>query len=577
MTSAPSPPRRRAILPVAIAILAILAGGFGWLKHLEGAASQRQAHIAYLERQAAAWIENRNWREAGQAYEQIRKLDPDSPAIATGLEKILDGQTEERLQFVGYWNGQARASLDAARWGDAEAAARQVLKKFPDNTEAASLLAEIATAKHAHDRREAFAATRQLLSERHWDEAIAMAEKVVADYPNDPDATALLEESRIARDKAMADLAKAAELIAQARTRDTGAFDQQALDWLHEARTLSPDNVEVQELLEKMAAYSRTLRVPGDFATPQEALDAARDRDRILLGAQIWQGPLVVHTAVELQGEGADDTVVECSSEAGCVVFIAPSAQGARISKIGFRHASLTLGEERFSLSLVKAGKADFVDCAFTSGNGHGLAVVEGAQAVVSRCRFSANGWNGLSATGKGTSLEARDCQVVGNFEHGIEVWQEASAALSGNRCEDNSLNGIHLDAGATPVQITGNQLIANREFGIVLGSGGGGEVTGNTLRGNLIGGLAIRAAAAPVTVKDNQITANDGPGIALEKGLSSSAYSVNTFADPLGGEIVADLDFTLAPEPPAETAPERPPTPEPPPLRAIIVPEPGP
>ncbi|MEI6705049.1 MAG: hypothetical protein WCL71_16175, partial [Deltaproteobacteria bacterium] len=65
--------------------------------------------------------------------------------------------------------------------------------------------------------------------------------------------------------------------IAEAIARDQGQFDPLALDWLREAAALAPGNVEIAARLEKMASYTRTLRVPGDFATPAEALASARD------------------------------------------------------------------------------------------------------------------------------------------------------------------------------------------------------------------------------------------------------------------------------------------------------------
>ncbi|RYD35519.1 MAG: right-handed parallel beta-helix repeat-containing protein, partial [Verrucomicrobiaceae bacterium] len=173
--------------------------------------------------------------------------------------------------------------------------------------------------------------------------------------------------------------------------------------------------------LEKLSSYTRTLRVPGDYPTPAEALAVARDRDRIVLGAATWKGPLVVNAAVELQGAGFNETRVECAPEDGSAITIGPDAKGARISGIAFRHESFAAGADRYSVGLVRGGNAVFVDCRFTDGSGHGLAIIEGGQASVSRSRFADNGWNGVTAFGKGSTLEVRDCESLNNFEHGIE------------------------------------------------------------------------------------------------------------------------------------------------------------
>ncbi len=170
---------------------------------------------------------------------------------------------------------------------------------------------------------------------------------------------------------------------------------------MREATALAPDNPEIAARLEKMASYTRTLRVPGDFATPAEALAAARDRDRIVLAEQTWKGPLVVNAAIDLQGAGSAKTIVECPATEGSAITIGPDAKGARISGITFRHESFhALGSDRFSAALVRGGSATFSDCRFSDASGHGLVVIEQGAAIANRCRFSDNGWNGAAAIG---------------------------------------------------------------------------------------------------------------------------------------------------------------------------------
>ncbi len=367
---------------------------------------------------------------------------------------------EEQNQFIGYWTGQALAELDAGRLDEAEAAAKRVLEKFPAETEAAQILRRVADARADQSRKEALAAARRLLDERQWETAANAARRILDKYPDDRDATAVLTDAAAAIEKRIADKARADQLFQIVLKRDQGEFDQQALEWLREAAALAPDNAEIAALLEKVSSYTRTFRVPGDFATPAEALAAARDRDRIVLAGQTWKGPLVINAAVDLQGAGSSQTVVECPPADGCPVTIGPDARGARISGIAFRHESfLADGSERFAAALVRGGGATFVDCRFSEASGHGLAVIEGGEAVASRCRFADNGWNGAAAIGQGSKLEVRDSEAIDNFEHGIESWDGAAATLVNNRCEGNSRNGIHADNRAAAAVIEGNQI----------------------------------------------------------------------------------------------------------------------
>jgi parallel beta-helix repeat protein len=507
--------------------------------------SQRQARLAALEALGFSHIENRRWQDASAVFSEIDTVLPGSELAKAARARIAAGIGEEETQFIAYWSGQALAELEARRLNEAEAAVRKVIERFPADAEAARLLEKINGARASLERGEALAAARRLLEERRWDDAIRAAEALIAKTPDDAEARDLINEATAARDRFLADEARAIELLNQAKARDHGEFDQQALDWLREAAALAPGHPEIAAQLEKVAAYTRTLRVPGDFATPAEALATARDRDRILLADGMWQGPLVVNAAIELQGAGLDKTAIVCAPDAGSALTIGPDARGARISGITFRHEEFRPeGSDRFSAALVRGGAATFSDCAFVNASGHGLAVIEGGEAFALRCRFADNSWNGASAIGRGSMLEIRDSQARDNFGHGIESWDHAAVTLANNSCEANARNGIHSDNGSAQAVLENNQLSGNREFGLVITSAASGRVTGNACRGNLLGGMVIRKAAAALTVSGNQATRNQGPGLVLEKGLASEGYLANSLEKNTGSNLLPGADL---------------------------------
>lgn len=540
----------RRVLAVFLWLLVFLTIGAGgawiYLQNEESKVLRRQARIAYLEREGSVFVENRRWQEAAKSFAEIELLDPGSELAQLGRRSIESGMTEEHAQFVGYWTGQAIAELDSGRLDEAETAARRVLEKFPTEKEASSILERISAARAGQSKEKSIAAARKLLEDHEWEKAIVSANRILAATPDDPDAKSIVTDATAALDKLAADRTKAIDLLEKAIARDQGQFDQQALDWLREAAVLAPDNAEITSRLEIMSSYTRTLRVPGDYATPAEALAAARDRDRIVLTEQAWQGPLVINAAIELQGAGSTKTIVECPAGDGSAITIGPDARGARISGITFRHESfLAVGTDRFSAALVRGGGATFVECRFSDASGHGLAVIENGEVIANRCRFSDNGWDGAAAIGEGCLLEIRDSESINNFEHGIESWEGAAVTLVNNRCEGNSRNGIHADNGKAAATIEGNQLIANREFGLVLDSAGSGKISGNTARGNLLGGYVVRAAAALLPFSGNQATLNQGPGLVLEKGLSQASYTGNSITKNASREILADANLS--------------------------------
>ncbi len=557
-TAPPPKPRSLALSYVVwflVFFIGATAGAWLYVKNEDANESQRQLRIAALERQGAVLVENRRWQEAANSFAEIELLSPGSDLAVRGRRSIEAGISEEQTQFIGYWTGQATADLEAGRLDEADAAARQVLARYPNEKDPAEILEKVAAARVGQALTRKVAAAREAFDQRKWNLAISTAREILTTAPADPDAQAILADVIAVLKKSSADHAKAAELLNQAIARDQGQFDQQALDWLREASSLAPENAEIAARLEKLSSYTRTLHVPGDFATPQEALDNARARDRIVLGAATWKGPLVIDIAVELQGAGCATTNIECTPEEASAITIGPDAKGVRVSGISFRHESFAAGSDRFAVALVRGGSATFVDCRFTEASGHGLAVIEGGQAIVSRSRFADNGWDGAAAIGKGSTLEARECESLDNFEHGIESWDGAAVILINNRCEGNSRNGIHADNGLASATVEGNQLIANREFGLVLDSASSGKITGNIARANLLGGLVIRAAAAKLPVTLNQATLNQGPGLILEKGLTPASYANNSVSQNSGQQILPDTDLSGEAKPPQSEA----------------------
>ncbi len=550
----PSSGKGARIIIIGLLLLLAVIGlaGWGYLEVEENREMEKQARVALLERQGSVFIENRRWPEAVKAFDEIEKIDPKSDLVAIGRRSIEAGMLEEQSQLIAYWKGEAIASLEAGRWADAQVAAKTVLEKYPEEQEIIDLLGKIDIAMREEERQRSLERVRQLMKDRKFDEALSAARQLIEADESDEKSVALLNEVREAKERAEQDLARANQLLARAVESDTGEFNEQALEWLREAVSLAPDSKEILARYEKMASYTRTIRVPQDVKTVQEALAAARDRDRLVLAEGTWQGPFVVTAAVELEGV-AGKTILECPADAGSVITIQSGVQGARVSGLTIRHLSFDAGEERFSLALVTGATADFSDCRFEQGSGHGLAVIGGGAAKVLRCRFTENGWNGIAVMGAGSSLEAEGNTMRENFQNGIESWNEASVILTKNTCTANSRNGIHVDTGAGSASIRENILSENREFGMVIGSAASGEVTGNVLEQNMLGGLVLKAKAAQVVVKDNQIQNNEGPGLVLEMGMGmgmgmdQALFAGNRVNGNGGKQLMSGVDFSEA------------------------------
>ncbi len=519
-------------------------GGWTYLRIEEERNMVKQQRVAFLERQGAIFIEGRRWPEAAEAFDEIESIFPDSELVTLGRRSIEAGMTEEQNQFIGYWKGEAISAFEASRWSDSEVAARKVLEKYPDEAELVELIGKIGVAKQEEERQAAFSLVREQIEERKFDEALAGAERLLGKDRDDAEAVLLLSEARSAKEKSERDLVRALELLAMAEEADNGEYNEQAINWMREALALAPEHPGILAKYEKLASYTRTIRVPQDVETIAEALASARDKDRILLAEGTWEGPLVMSVAVKLEGVPGK-TVVSCASDAGSVLSTLPEVRGGRVSGLVLRHTSFDPDDERFSLALVRGGMVEFSDCRFETASGHGLAVMEGGHAKVLRCRFSESGWNGIAVMGSGSLLEAEGNLLKENFQNGIESWDGAAVILSKNICTGNSRNGVHTDNGAASVTLLDNNLSGNREYGLVLSSSGSGQITGNTVEKNLMGGVVGKAKALGIKVTDNDIRNNQGPGLVLEIGVIDESYLGNRITSNEGKELVTGIDFS--------------------------------
>lgn len=504
-----------------------------------------EARIESLNATGNDHIENRRWEEAGVVFSEIERLLPGSPIVRRGRERIHEGMAEEQSQFIGYWTGEARAALDSGRLDDAGTAARMVLERFPDQPEAVAVLDEIAGAQLAEIRRRAIAEVAALLDRGEFEAALTAATGLASSHDGDVEIAELVTRARSSLDRLQADHTRARNLLEQARARDTGTFDAEALAWLREASLLAPQDEMIADYLEKMASYTRTIRVPEDVADLQEAIADARGNDRILLGAGTWQGTFVINQPVEVQGAGPEETILECPAIAGCALTLGPQAKGARVSGITFRHLGFDAGEDRYSAALVRGGSVVFADCHFIEASGHGLAVIEGARVEIQRCQLRGNGWNGIAATGEASEASANESSISGNFGHGVEAWSGARLTLVQCRLERNTGNGVHIDTTAAAVRIESCEIAANREFGIVLTAAAAGHVLKNRVTRNQLGGIAVRKAAAAVRLGQNEISTNTGSGLLLDQGLPAADYEDNTIQHNTGSQVMTQADIT--------------------------------
>lgn len=522
----------------------ILGGGlaagylvFQWNKDRRAV---RAAEVERMAVEARALEHAKQWDKALAAFADIEKLDPRSVHYEEALSRIEDVRTA----FVRAELQAAQSAYAMKDWAAAETVANRILQHAGNNAQAKALLNEIRAGRQQEEVSANLSQAEAAAGRQQWDEAFALLDKLIAKYPQRVEAQTVLEKLKVAKGEAEKHLVRARELAGQAKKRDIGVFDSTVFALANEAKTLAPNDPEVAAVFDKISAYPRTLKVPAEVATLNEAIALARDNDRIVVGAGMYNESLIINKVIEVVGDGK--VVVETAGEASPALTLGPSAQNTKISGITFRHRSMDTAAERFPAVLVRGAAVALRDCVFSHASGHGVMVMDQGRVGFAQCRFEANGWDGLSVKGEGSAVNVKNSVAVRNGEHGIDVWDGAAAALTENVCSNNQRNGITIVSAAAPVTLASNQLEGNREYGMVLVSAGGGTASGNQAKANLLGGIVVRAAASLVTVQGNKATANQGPGLSLETGLDEARYKANEATTNRGKlQIAGGLEFT--------------------------------
>lgn len=262
-------------------------------------------------------------------------------------------------------------------------------------------------------------------------------------------------------------------------------------------------------------ASADTLRVPKDFATIQEAVDAAQPDDTVVVAKGTY-APFSVTDKTDLvirgkskpliDGGNALDPIVEISGSTGVELI------GFRIANAGDRgvdvsgdSSSITIRRCRFEMnegpSVNLDGSGHFVENSrFIGTVGTGINLEVGAENVTiekNRLRdndtaISLQGSGHLvrknrvkDARDEGIRIRAADCMILKNRVNGtdddaLDVEGDDNVLLR-NRVKNAASNGVELEpASGNPFDVTGNLLQQNRvrksgENGFYVGT------TGNT------------------------------------------------------------------------------------------------
>lgn len=521
---------RSMLLTVAMLLLISGLGFFGWQEYERREVQKQRLLMVEWETQAAEHLNQRQWDEALSLYMLMEKQEPGNPTTRMGRRSVESEMAMEQEQYINYWSGVAHAAFETGVWSDVKHAISMVREKEPNHSGMRELEEKIALSQSEGERKKWRNAAELAIEEQRWQDALAAIEQVLRVEPQFEQALVWKQRAEIGIQEMRKNREKALMLLSKSLEKDLGVYDAEILEWLREARKLDPHNAEILALYERVAAYGRTLRVPSEFKTLQDAVTAAKAQDRIVIAAGRYQASVLVDAPVTIEGSGGE-VILECEGPKGSVLSLGPQSSGSKIHGINFSHSSLSTEIDRFSVIIVNGAELELSDCTVRHSAGHGVVAMGGAKLRVLDSRIIENAWDGISAIDSGTQVTIENCLISGNVHHGIDIWKGASGLIQNNRLNENALNGILLDTDQA-VTIKNNRLNLNREYGLVVRSSGASEITGNQFSQNLLGAVVVTQKGKSIRLSNNRFTKNEGAALLLDKDLDAAAFERNDFQD---------------------------------------------
>lgn len=264
-------------------------------------------------------------------------------------------------------------------------------------------------------------------------------------------------------------------------------------------------------------AFAADRRVPKDFGTIQEAVDAAADNDRILIAPGTYtenvtvakNGLLFVGKQVVIDGtlaNGTDGTALNVTGN------------GISITGITFRNGGTQVQ--------ISGDGAVIRKCTFRNGSSNGVRIA-GATATVDRCVFVASESDSVSVTGADASITA--CKIKNSGDGGVNV---SGSGARVERCTiQNMIDDAAIAISGTGAFVSRNRVSACDDYGI--------EVNGTDAR-----------------VESNLVSATDSTGIyvsgtdaRVESNLVSATGSTGIYVSGDNPSIVANTVSNIAGE----------------------------
>jgi len=296
---------------------------------------------------------------------------------------------------------------------------------------------------------------------------------------------------------------------------------------------------------------SRTIRVPEDYSTIQQAINAANPGDTILVASGTYHESISIDKPVLLIGE-SKETVIIKGLGTGDVIRISSSGvkiSGFTVKGSGTRYigpfdggndagieldhvmnctiSDLIVTENTLGISLIFSKNNVIANNLVISNSGGGIFLVSSDSNLIINNTSSSNGGHGGIWVASSSSNVIINNIASFNTDHGIKLYKSEDNIVKYNICLYNK-NGIFL-LTAYNNKIVDNNCSKNRQFGIFLRLSENNVIANNTCEFNEEGGISLDFLNYYNIIKNNEIINNSEWGISLRLSSSHNIVTNNT------------------------------------------------
>ncbi|MCH7960092.1 MAG: ankyrin repeat domain-containing protein [Candidatus Hydrogenedentes bacterium] len=267
-----------------------------------------------------------------------------------------------------------------------------------------------------------------------------------------------------------------------------------------------------------------TYTVPTDFASIQDAIDAAEPGDTVRVEAGEYDETVQLKSGVSLLGAGRELATIYATPDRGPVIS-ALRCDNAVVRGFTLKHVT---GDEvgravsdKPPVVLVNNASITIEDCEIFGGTVSGIRCELGGDSTIDNCFLHDNTWNGVLVRW-GARATIRNSKCTNNGRSGISFYLDGNGVAENNTLSDNRTYGISVVGESSEPKLSGNRCIKNGRDGIYFADEAGGVAEGNTCEENGKNGISVSGVKTRPFLSRNSLERNKVAGIGYGRGASA-------------------------------------------------------